>query len=321
MPWRLGIWEVFRMATKKQQLFSPVIFNDSTQIRPPVDDWVPSEEDMIFKTVKGAIITDISSFYGLDNNPNLDSFYLAAKRSYNNQKLRDHLVQYLNYFEKYYDFDKELPTIYATMKYLIDYEPSYTKEALFYDIRKRIIFGPLAFKAERMVRDNYQLDLEYSNKKNPALQYTDKHAMLLLKISLLMNMMIPLLCHFLTVRKIRSTIDFLMEIYDDLLHINPDVDIYAKLYETALTNVSRMEKKNPIIFAKQDIRGLNVSTHSAASTINIILNLIPKYIFSANHINLNYRSIKHNTAFQITDIEWCVIYPAPYIRNSIRKVL
>lgn len=245
------------MAAKKheeKQLFEPIIFLDKVE-RPPVDEWVPSEEDMIFKTVKGAIVTDISSFYGMDQNPNLDSFYLAAKRSYNNQKLREHLVHYLNYFEKYYDHDRELPTIYATIKYLIDYEPAYTKEALFYDIRQRIIYGSLNAKADRMVRENYQLDLEYTNKKNPALQYTDKHAMLLLKISLLMNMMIPILCHFLTVRRIHSTIDFLLEIYDDLLHVDPDIDIYQKLYETALTNVQRAEKKNPIIFAKQDVRG------------------------------------------------------------------
>ena len=271
--------------TNKQQLWSPVAFHEKIN-RPLVDDWVPQEEDKIFKTVKGYIITDISSFFGLEDNMNLNSFNLAAKRSYNNQKLREHLVHYLNYFEKYYDTDKELLAIYASMKYLIDYEPSYTKDALFYDIRTRIIHGSLAIKAEYMVNDNYLLDLEYSNKKNPALQYADKHAMLLLKISLLMNMIIPLVCHYLTVRRINKTIDFLMEIYDYLLHIDPNIDIYSKLYETALTNVERAAKKNSVIFAKQDVRGINTTIHSINSTTNIILNLIPKYCFNMNHINL-----------------------------------
>lgn len=257
----------------KQETYSPIVFHEKID-RPPVDTWVPSEEDQVFKTVKGFIIMDVSSFFGMEHNMNLDSFNLAAKRSYNNQKLREHLVQYLNYFEKYYDYDKELQMIYASIKFLIDCEPTYTKDALFYDIKRRIIHGPLAIKAEYMVRDNYELDLEYSNKKNPSLQYTDKHAILLLKISLLMNMMIPLVCHFLTVRKLNKTIDFLLEIYDSLLHIDPNVDIYAKLYETALTNVERAAKKNSVIFAKQGIRGLSSRIHAIEHSVLYDRNII-----------------------------------------------
>lgn len=258
------------MAVKKSideqlpQTYSPIIFHEKID-RPPVDSWVPSEEDQVFKTVKGYVIMDVSSFYGTEHNMSLDSFDLSAKRSYNNQKLREHLVHYLNYFEKFYDYDKELQTVYAAIKFMIDCEPGYTKDSLFYDIDRRIIHGPLAIKAEYMVQDNYELDLEYSNKKNPSLQYTDKHAILLLKISLLMNMMIPLVCHYLAVRKINKTIDYLLEIYDKLLHIDPNVDIYAKLYETALTNVERTAKKNSVIFAKQGIRGINSTLHSINS--------------------------------------------------------
>lgn len=280
------------MPKKKQPitpLYNPIVFHPPVE-RPYVDDWVPEEEDKILKTIKGAIITDISSFYGMENNPNLDYFQMDSKRSYNNPKLREHTVHYLNYFLKYYDQDHELLAIYATIKYLIDYEPSYNKDAFFYDINRYIIHGPLAVKAEYMTRDNYQLTLSYSNKKNPSLQYTDEHAILILKISILMNMMIPLLCHFMKVRRIRGTTDFLMEIYSDLLHINPDIDIYAKLYETAITNVERVARKNIALFDRQDIRGLNTTIHSINCVTNIVVNIIAKYIFSSNAINLNYRS-------------------------------
>ena len=280
------------MGKKKEPIvpeYCPIVFHEPIE-RPYVDDWVPEEEDMLLKTVKGAIIADISSFYGMENNPNLDYFQMDSKRSYNNPKLREHTVHYLNYFLKYYDTDHELLTIYATIKYLIDYEPSYSKEAFFYDISRYIIHGTLAVKAEYMTRDNYQLTLSYSNKKNPSLQYTDVHAILILKISILMNMMIPLLCHFMKVRRIKGTTDFLMEIYDELLHINPDIDIYAKLYETAITNVERVARKNMALFDRQDIRGLNITIHSINCVTNIIVNIIAKYIFSSNAINLNFRS-------------------------------
>lgn len=280
------------MGKKKEPIvpeYCPIVFHEPIE-RPYVDDWVPEEKDMLLKTVKGAIIADISSFYGMENNPNLDYFQMDSKRSYNNPKLREHTVHYLNYFLKYYDYDHELLTIYATIKYLIDYEPSYSKEAFFYDISRYIIHGTLAVKAEYMTRDNYQLTLSYSNKKNPSLQYTDAHAILILKISILMNMMIPLLCHFMKVRRIKGTTDFLMEIYDELLHINPDIDIYAKLYETAVTNVERVARKNMALFDRQDIRGLNITIHSINCVTNIIVNIIAKYIFSSNAINLNFRS-------------------------------
>lgn len=270
----------------KRKPYEPITFLPVVE-RPPVDEWVPAPEDMVFTTVKGAIMTDISSFFGMSNNPNLDSFYLKSKRSYNNQKVRDHIVQYLNYFEKFYDFDKQLISIYATIKYLIDYEPSYGKEAFFYDIRRYIISGAIAIRADYMNRDNYNLSLTYRNKKNPALQYLDRHALLLMKISLLMNMMAPLLCHFMSMRGIKNSSEFLLEIYDDLFHIDPDIDIYSKLYETAESNIEKAAKDNPGIFAKQDIRGINVTTHAISSVQNIALNIIIKYRYDSNMIHLN----------------------------------
>lgn len=291
------------MAKKKAELYDPIIIHPPLK-KVPVDEWIPEPGDEVFKTVKGALMMDVSSFYGLENNPNLDSFYLKSKRSYNSQKVRDHMCQYLNYFEKFYDYDNELVTIYSSIKYLIDYEPKYSKEALFYDIQRYIIFGPISIKVDYMNKDNYSLSLTYRNKKNPVLQYSDRHAKLLMKISLLMNMMAPLLCHFMTQRGIKNSTDFLLEIYDILIHIDPDIDIYSKLYETAETNVTKSAKNNPGIFAKQDIRGVSVSTHTAGCVVNIIINIIIKYRYDSNIIHLNFKSIAKNTGFQILDIEY-----------------
>lgn len=290
---------VFRMTKASNEPYNPIISRQQEE-RPPVDSWEPKPEDMIFRTVKGAIMMDVSSFYGIEEgSPSLDSFYMKSKRSYNSQKVRDHIVQYLNYFEKFYDYDGELPAIYSTIKYLIDCVPSYGKEALFYDLQRYIIFGPIGIKADYMNRDNYSLSLTYRNKKNPVLQYLDKHALLLMKISLLMNMMAPLLCHFMTQRQIKNSNDFLLEIYDVLIHIDPNIDIYSKLYETAETNVTKSAKNNPAIFAKQDIRGVNISTHTSGCVTNIIINIIIKYRYDSNIIHLNFKSIHKNTGWWI----------------------
>lgn len=157
---------------QQKQLIEPIEFHDPESFQ-PVDTWEPKPEDEVFKTTKGAIITDVSSFFGMDPNPQLDAFIMSTKRSYNNPDMRAHTVQYLNYFEKYYDTDHELLTIYCRLKYLIDYEPAYTKEAFFYDLNRYIMHGSISFKIGYMNRDNYALNLAYKNVKNPNLQYSD----------------------------------------------------------------------------------------------------------------------------------------------------
>ena len=139
----------------------------------PVDEWTPCPEDEIFKTTRGAIMLDVSSFYGMESNPQLDAFIMSTKRSYNNPEMRDHIIKYLNYFEKYYDTDHELPMVYCRLKYLIDYEPAYTKEAFIYDLHRYIMRGSISIKIGFMNRENYALNLTYRNIKNPNLQYSD----------------------------------------------------------------------------------------------------------------------------------------------------
>lgn len=158
---------------KNQELIEPIIFYEKEPFI-PVDEWQPSTpEEEIFRTTRGYIHLDVSSFYGMEPNPDLDSFVMSTKRSYNNADMRAHTIQYLNYFEKFYDIDKELVMIYRRLKYLIDIEPMYTKEAFFYDLRRYIMGGTIFIKTDYMTRDNYSLTLTYKNVKNPNLQYSD----------------------------------------------------------------------------------------------------------------------------------------------------
>lgn len=281
----------------QSKLYNPFEFVDYGE-RPHVDSWEPKEEDKVFFTTKDAILMDVSSFYHLpERNPDLDTFNLSSKRAYNGDTVKNHVAHYLNYFEKFYDFDHELPAILASMKYLIDYEPSYGKDALFFDISRYFINreSPIFIKLCRMNEDCYCLHLTYRNKKNPVLQYRNRHAKLLMLISVLMGMIIIPVCHFMKVRKIKKPNEFLMEIFDRLLTIDPDIDIFSKLMETASSSVRQSEQKNQDIFNKQDIRGLNSTIHSQNSVINILINIIPKYRYSENIINLNFRSILNNT--------------------------
>ena len=213
--------------------------------------------------------------------------------------MTEHMTHYMNYFEKFYDPEHELLVIYYTIKYLIDYEPTYTKEAFFYDIDKYFMNGNMFYKAGLMNRDNYSLHLNWTNKNNPNLQYTDKHGMILMKISLIMNIIIPLLCHYLY-RHPGNTTDFLLAIYDILLS-KFDADIYNKIYETAISNVIQSERRNKALWNLQDIRGNNITTHALECCKNILINIVPKYKYSLNLVHFNYKSILRSTGYQVLD--------------------
>lgn len=285
-------------------------FMDHTYQKPiAVDEWIPQEEDIIFRTCKNALILPVSQYFNVDNDK-LDRFVLSTKRCYNGEKMQQHLPHYMNYFEKFYDTDKELLVTLFKFKYIIDYQDNYSEEMFINDLRRYILCDSLMIKAHMMNEDNYCLDLDkknYRNNRNPCLQYSDKHGKILMWMSLTINMMIPLITHYCYMNNVADVNNFLLRVYDIILQYvtaTTYVDIYSKLCETTLSNVDKNSRDNSGIWDLQDIRGENVNLHSATSTNNIILNIIPKYVYNDNIIFLNYTSIRNSVGYQITEISF-----------------
>lgn len=283
---------------------------------PLVDQWKPTEDDIYFTNAKDIIIAPMASYYHIDdNNSRINYFWIKPKKSYNSDLLRDHCCLYLNYFERYFDDEKEYFTNLAYMKFMIDCYPTYTINNFMSDICRYIIQPSILAKIERMVDYNYSLELSYKSTNNPQLQYTDQHAKVFLKASLFMNLCIPLVTHFAYNRKVTDIDEFLLNVYDNILYLFNNVDIVSKLYETSISNVNRNAKNNAVIWAKQDIRGKDTITHSMGTVRNIILNIMPKYTFSQNMVSLNYTSIQKSNKYQVTDIQ----YEYSYVSLSSSK--
>lgn len=276
----------------------------------PVDTWQSPdpEHDDIWKPCKGGMWLPVTRVLGITDpdKENLNFFVLSTKRCYNGDIMRDHISRYLNYFTKYYDRDKELLVMISMIKFNIDLKPSYSPEQFRYDIQRFILTDGICNKAILMNEQNYQLSLDekkYKNEKNPSLIYSDRHAKIILWMSLLQNMVIPLITHFIYVKKIPNADDFLLWIFDVIISMT-DVNIFNKLYETSSSNVNRSYKKNERLWKVQDIRGKDPTTHSLASVQNIILNIMPKYTYDKNIISFNYTSINKNIYFQVIGIEY-----------------
>ena len=294
----------------------------SSQINsiPFADKWTPAAEDIFFTNNKDIIMAPVGQYYHLDdpNNARINYFWIKPKKSYNSDLLRKHCCDYLNYFEKYFDTDKEYFTNLCLIKFLMDYYNDYNVNNFIHDINRYILQPSLFNKINAMIEHNYSLELFYKSTNNPQLQYTDDHAKALLKVSLLMNLCIPLVTHFAYIRKVPDIDEFLLDVYDYILYspqFNGEVDLVSKLYETSISNVNRNAKNNIVIWSKQDIRGKDRITHSMGAVRNIILNIIPKYTFDQNMVSLNYTSIQKSNKYQVTDIQ----YEYSYVSLSSSK--
>lgn len=275
----------------------------------PVDLWAPKNPtEVIINCKPGFFFAPLSVLFnvnlGIDDKFNY--FILSSKKCYNSVAMRSHLYQYINYFCNYYDPDWEYMAVLLSMKTKIDRfsANTYPVEAFFYDMERYIIKSNISNKVEQMVKDNYYQELNYTNIKTPSLQYTNEHAKLLHKMSILMDLCIPLLTNYAYMHKVQNIDEYLLAFYDRILHMDPNMDIYSKLYDTAYTNVVANQKNNQGIWVKQAIRSIDTTTHSTDSVHNIILNIMPKYTFDKNIISFNYASIRKNTSYKITDISF-----------------
>ena len=278
-----------------------------------IDDWIPTNpNDCIFRNVKNAILLPVSQFYGLEPNIAFDSFMVvSAKRCYNTDEVRDHICHYMNYFEKYYDTEHELLFYYYRMKQMIDFgiidnqgnTYEYTKDQFISDIRKYIMSDSIYAKVGKMNEDNYQLDLCYKNKLNNGLQYTNKHGKYFMEISVMMNMIIPLMMHFMYKKQITSGIEeFILTIYNFLFDRYTDADMYNKLYETTNTTVMNDYKHNMTLWNMSAIRGMDVVTNSLDAVNTTIIQVMPKYKYNSNIIMYNLTSIRNMINFTVTGI-------------------
>ena len=284
----------------------------------PVDQWDTEshpidEKDRIFRNIHGEIILPIAEFFceNDEEKKSLDYFVMSVKRSYNSDETRAHICRYLNYFEKFYDHDKELLMYMYKIKITIDFMQSYSKEAFLDDVNRYIIQNySLTRKIWMFVNDNYLMSLSSNNNKTPNLQFENKHAKILYEISLLMNIYIPLAAHFMYINGIRQSADiqrFMLELFDlcnTKFKRERNVDIYNKIYETALSVVNKSKNPDKPLWEKNLIRGRNTTTHAKDSVNDVILQIMPKYSFDRNVINFNYYSNRQALKYGLTDIAY-----------------
>ena len=306
---------------------------------PPVDKWYPPLEDQIFKESKGVIIAPIHISYNMPENNHIDYFHMTPKKCYNSDTkvdkngvlkigFREHLVIYLNYFEKFYDRNHYLLSIYSKIKWCIDcLGDKYTTDASVGDLNKYIISyhsNPFMFFLIKEMNDHNYIPMTTSKKdtRNPCLEYHDHHAKLLFIVALYQMFTIPLISHFMHIKGITSSEDtkaILTRIFNSIfnnIYTLTGVDLLSKLYETVMANIGKSMNHDKQLWEMQEIRGINPNTHAMTILENLVCQIIPKYVYNQSIICFNFNSIAYDIKFKVTKIQY--EYMLRPVSSSIR---
>lgn len=193
--------------------------------------WKPDKKSLICEQDGKLIVCHFEKVFGHDEKLSIYDRFLIGRDSY--VKQLDQIIRYINFLMSEYDTDNELVTAYLKIKFAVDKENAFSADdlmsykAFLYDI---LFTNSMIDKINTMVEENYLDDIEvpvddkkYSKdtkKYLESLEFTNNHIQILLKISIAIKIMVPVLFHFIQKNKLKSNEeDFLYNFYDDLFNL------------------------------------------------------------------------------------------------------
>lgn len=259
------------------------------------------QRDRVFRQGKKDImVCDFDKVFPSLTKKSLNVFYITRPAFYKKSNL---ICDTINFFMKYYDEDNELITAYVHIKAMSDLTiMAYTFKSFVDDIVNRLFTESMVGKVKKMVEDQYRIDLEASNKdekyaENPY-QYTNKHGKILMEISTAVKIIIPIISHYYAVRNDMLDENLVLKtyIYHCFYALFPlfegDTNIYNKLYATVDKIVTNTEYQDSGMWKRNKNKGNTPTTEKNRITKIVIQDLLYKYEFNQNPINLNYVAIK-----------------------------
>lgn len=258
-----------------------------------VDDWIPEDDDYLVGYDGKLMLVAFNKLFNRDEAKDVGRFVIK-KESY--VKKLDKITLYTNYFLKYYDLEKELLLSYFKLKYVIDDKRKKVTTESYIQIMYKILFtDTLIAKIEKMVEDNYYIELNSEPKKkySETLQIVEDHAKLLMKISVAINLMVPVVFHFInaksTLKGVGRVKEDLFPYYEPLFSLfDDDILIYNKLLISTMAKVNKNRGGNHTSWDQREIFGMDsLIFMDKLLKDNIISETLFKYRFHKNIVNFN----------------------------------
>lgn len=286
-----------------------------------IDQWEPSEKESILSYDGKIIIIPFHTIFNKDIEY-INTFFIK-KESYS-KKLKE-ITHYLNYFIKFYDSDNELLLNYLKLKYYIDKKEggkknNINKNVFIYFLYSILFTESMINKIHRLVEDNYYIDVSSTDTERvyaESLKFTNEHAKVMMKISISIKIMVPVLFHYINtcLCNKNESVD-LFPFYEKLFDIyGKDIDIYNKLWYLVNVKVATSYSKNKLLWQQREFRGTSeLEQVEYLLRDKIIAETFFKYSFDKNIINFN--SVVMDTQLKYFRIEK---YPYNYIELSNQK--
>jgi len=267
-----------------------------------VDSWKPRDDQKYVYYDGKLVIIPFEEIYQQDISA--IKTFVIKKESYV-KRLGD-ITNYINYFINFYDQEKELVMAYLKMKFLIDNKKTKIKSpTAFIKAMYSIVFtDSMQEKISNMVEDNHFYDLTSKDGKRytEQLEFTNDHAKIMMKISVSMKIMVPILFHYINTYNIGKDVP-LFNFYEKLFYMySEDIDIYNKLWITIQAKVKNSFSKNRLIWEQREILGEDTLTKADEMLKEkIISETMFKYRFDSNIIHFNAVVIERQLGYFIIE--------------------
>lgn len=231
------------------------------------------------------------------------NMFKISKSAYS--KNLESTCRYSNIFFKEYDKDKEFLTGLLYIKYQIDNKDlNYMYSTFLYDISEYLLTDSVIEKIFAMVEDYYIIDLtptdDIKNLNLYALQFTNDHGKALMALSIAYKLTIPVVCHYYSIyaeimavyNKARKLPQLTLKdyLYNTFISFFPlfqgEGELFNKVLSTVNSHLTATANSEKILWARARNKKITPTIYSDKLVEAVIVDLLPKAMFSKNLIFL-----------------------------------
>lgn len=256
------------------------------------ENWVKNqkEEDKVFVFDNGILVVFFERLlkFKLDDST-ISMFTFKSKYRKQTGLICDHL----NYFVKFYDPDKLYLTALFKIKTLLDSREGHLSEESFIKLLyDTIITEPILKQVNALVELNNTRSIECevkTAKYGKETSFTDEHNVILYRMSMCTNLLIPLILHYSHRFMHTNKMFIINKYYDPLFEIcGKGINLKEKIFSFILKECKQSEKRDAQIWHQRELIGdFDPISFAETRLQNIVSNIIPK---------LDYNDKSHNIA-------------------------
>ena len=176
---------------------TPIVYTKN----PDLYDWSPQFGELFYRYDGENVIADYDGTVGsMSEISTLPTFYI---RKYHYQTRMPEIVQYMNYFTRFYDLDRDTFFAMMSLKYIIDTQLDMPQKTFVNMVMDRLVTPKFIAKCKLMACDLYKLNInaDTSGKFNNTPKITNAQALQIVAVSFCFKILKPIVLHFSNVNK------------------------------------------------------------------------------------------------------------------------